>query len=513
MTITSVHDQIDLMDARTWVNRHLTVSQKVSGIYDIRNPDIDDKLAAYNKTTESFQWLIKRAVRDKKRLHPLGSGWSLTPVCVSKDYLVNTRQLRLRFRIKKDSIASGYKGNKNGLCFIQCGNTVTRLNRYLRANNKSLQTSGSSNGQTIAGALSTGTHGSIFNFGGIQEFVVGLHIVVSSTRHIWLERKSYPVTKASFVKNLGAERIQDDELFNAAVVSLGGFGFIHGVMIETVPRFLIEAYRVWLPYDDALKKAMATLDFSDLTLPHPAAENKNLFHFELVFNPNEKIKQSYAQIMYKRRFRHDYPHLEREIDEPGLGDGALSIIGNILDRLPSTLTKPAITKSFESEYAEYGPKWGTVGEIFSSELVRGKTLSAAMAVPLPLAEKALGAAISAYKEHDDLFAGLISLRYVKGTDALLGFTHFEQTAVLEVDGIYSKKGLSFLKKVWKKLDKNNIPFATHWGKINDINPQQVQKMYGDTKITKWKTARENLLDAETRAVFTNDFLEQAGLSS
>lgn len=513
MTTISVHDEIDLMDARTWTNRHLTVSQKVSGIYAIRNPDIDDKLAAYNKTTESFQWLIKQAISDKKRLHPLGSGWSLTPVCVSKDYLLNTRQLRLRFRIKKDSIASGYKGNKTSLCFVQCGNTVTRLNRYLRANNKSLQTSGSSNGQTIAGALSTGTHGSIFNFGGIQDFVVGLHIVVGSTRHIWLERKSYPVTKSGFTNNLGAECIQDDGLFNAALVSLGSFGFIHGVMIETVPRFLIEAHRIWLPYNDALKEAMTTLDFSNLSLPHPATENKHLFHFELVFNPNKKVTQSYAQIMYKRRFRHNYPHLERDIDEPGLGDSALSLIGSALDRLPSTLTKPAITKSFESEYAEYGPKWGTVGEIFSSELVRGKTLSSAMAVPLPLAEKALDAAISAYKDHDDLFAGLISLRYVKGTDALLGFTHFKQTAVLEVDGIYSNKGVSFLNKVWKKLETNNIPFAMHWGKINDINPQKVQKMYGDTKITQWKTARETLLNAETREVFTNDFLEQAGLSS
>lgn len=513
MTIQSVHDQIDLMDARKWTNRHLTVSKKIAGIYDIRNPDIDDKLAAYNKTTQAFQWLIEQAVKNKKRLHALGGGWSLTPVGISKDYLVNTKQLRLRFRISKDSIANAYKGDKAGLCFVQCGNSITRLNRYLKAHNKSLKTSGSSNGQTIAGALSTGTHGSTFGFGAIQEFVVGLHIIVGGSRHIWLERKSYPVVIPEFADNLGAERIQDDALFNAALVSLGSFGFIHGIMIETVPRFLLEAYRVWLPYDEALKKAMTTLDFSLLSLPHAETENEHLYHFELVFNPNKKLKQSFVQIMYKRRYRHDYPHLERDTDEPGLGDGALSIIGKVLDVLPSQLTKPLINQSFEEEYAEYGPKWGTIGEVFSSELVRGKTLSAAMAVPLPLAKKALEAAIAAYKDHDDLFAGLISLRYVKGSDATLAFTHFEQTAVLEVDGIYSDKGLMFLKKVWKKLEKKNIPYATHWGKINEITPEQVLKMYGADAVNQWKSARETLLDVETRKVFDNKFLELAGLSS
>ncbi len=513
MASTAVHDQISLMGARQWVNRHQTVSQRIAGIYDLWNLDFDDKLETYNKTTESFQWLIKEAVSHQKRLHPLGGGWSLTPVGMSKDYLVNTKQLRLRFRIKNNSISTDYKGKKASLCFIQCGNSITRLNRYLRANKKSLKTSGSSNGQTIAGAISTGTHGSTFDFGALQEFVVGLHIVVGANRHIWLERASYPVANTSFTKKLGAEPIHDDLLFNAALVSFGSFGFIHGVMIETTPRFLLEAYRIWLPYDDALKQAMTTLDFSSLALPHPVSDNKHLFHFELVFNPNKKITQSFAQIMYKRRFRHDYPHIEREIDEPGLGDGALSIIGRILDILPSQITKAAINNSFASEYAEYGPKWGTIGEIFSSELVRGKTLSAAMAVPIESAERALNAALSAYEEHNDLFAGLISLRYIKGSDALLAFTRYKQTAVLEIDGIYSEKGLSYLRKVWQHLVKNNIPYTLHWGKINEINAQQVEEMYGVDTVRDWISARESLMDAATREVFTNDFLENTGLSS
>ncbi len=384
----TVREGIDFFETRLWSNRHQTVNQRLSGIYDIYNIDNDNKLETYNAATENLKWLVGRAETKGFRLHALGGGWSLSNVGMTQDYLVNTKQLRLMFSISKDRLVAKYPGKASNLRLVQCGNSITRLNRKLREEKKSIKTSGSSNGQTIAGALSTGTHGSAFNFGAVQEFVIGIHLIVGATRHIWLERKSYPVTKPDFAKKLGAELIRNDQLFNAALVSFGSFGFIHSVMIETDPLFLLEAHRIWLPFNNKLKNSLSSLDFSGLKLPYPDDE-KRLIHFETLFNPNGNLKDAIVTVMYKRRFRKDYPHPEREPNEPGLGDGALSVIGRILDRLPTRLTRPSINRSVASEFAEYGPKWGTTGEIFSSETVRGKTLSAAMAVPLTRAEDAL----------------------------------------------------------------------------------------------------------------------------
>ncbi len=512
----TVREGIDFSETRRWSNRHQTVSQQLSGIFDIYNIDNDDKLSAYNAATENFKWLIGEAKSKGIRLHALGGGWSLTDVGMSRDYLVNTKQLRLIFSISKDRVVASYPGKAKGLRLIQCGNSITRLNRKLRESKRSIKTSGSSNGQTIAGALSTGTHGSAFKFGAIQEFVVGIHLVVGTSRHVWLERKSYPVTKPNFAKILGAELIRDDQLFNAALVSFGSFGFIHSVMIETDPLFLLEAHRVLLPFNNSFRKCLSTLDFSSLNLPHPHNNDNQLIHFEVVFNPNGDLKDAIVTVMYKRTFRKNYPHLEAETDEPGLGDGALSIIGRILDQLPARLTRPSINRSVASEFAEYGPKWGTVGEIFSSEKVRGKTLSAAMAIPLSEAENALEIALSTHSNHGELFPGIISLRYVKGSEATLAFTRFPQSkriAVLEVDSIYSKENLNFLKKVWKQLDQSNIPYKVHWGKINNITKSRVNKMYGNNAIEQWTTARESLLEPATRNIFTNPFLEKAGLAT
>ena len=83
----------------------------------------------------------------------------------------------------------------------------------------------------------------LLTFGATQDFVVGLHIIISPARHIWLERASYPVVSDSLITNLKTEIIRDDDLFNAALVSIGSFGFIHGVLIETEEKYLLEGYR------------------------------------------------------------------------------------------------------------------------------------------------------------------------------------------------------------------------------------------------------------------------------
>ncbi len=110
-----------------------------------------------------------------------------------------------------------------------------------------MRTCGASNGQTIVGAFSTGTHGSAIDAGSTPDFVVGLHIVTGPHTHIWLERATHPVVADAFVEKLNTNLVRNDDLFNAALVSFGSFGFIHGVMIETEEIYLLECYRQRIP--------------------------------------------------------------------------------------------------------------------------------------------------------------------------------------------------------------------------------------------------------------------------
>ena len=109
---------------------------------------------------------------------------------------------------------------------------------------------------------------------------------------------------------------------------------------------------------------------------------------------------------------------------------------------------------------------------------------------------------------------LLTMRFVKGTKALLGFTKFEPTCVLEVDGLNNAKTRAYAKQVWKGLEEAGIPFTMHWGKFNSfLNRTRVRNMYGDDNVDKWIESRESLLTPEVRKVFTNDFLQSVGLAT
>ena len=100
--------------------------------------------------------------------------------------MLDTKPLNIIFDISAQSVVPSYKGDTNKLFLAQCGNGVWELSRFLKTRSLSLKTSGASNGQTIAGVTATGAHGSAFDVGAVQDFVVGMHIIVSPTRHIWL---------------------------------------------------------------------------------------------------------------------------------------------------------------------------------------------------------------------------------------------------------------------------------------------------------------------------------------
>jgi hypothetical protein len=106
---------------------------------------------------------------------------------------------------------------------------------------------------------------------------------------------------------------------------------------------------------------------------------------------------------------------------------------------------------------------------------------------------------------------LVALRFVKGTEATLGFTRFPETCVIDVDGPMSTKTRECYQRVRAALTAAQIPHTQHWGKIVDLNATDVRTCYGPA-VDAWKAARNQLLTPEERRAFSNSFLEQLGLS-
>ena len=492
-----------------WSPRHETFVQTITNFYDLANDETDNVVDDYNSTTAGIQQLLQEAINKRVRLRVVGGEWSFTGITATDGILLNTKPLNISLRITPSSVHERYPKTTNDLYFSQCGVSVQELSDRLRKRNRSLMTSGASNGQTIAGALSTGTHGSAYKIGAIPEFVVGLHLIVSPTRHVWLERESYPVASASFVDRIGAELVQDNALFKAALVSFGSFGFIHGVMIETVPLFLYETYRRRMPLDDILAKSMKTLEFDGLPLPHPTEEP---YHFQAVINPYDLDNGAYVTTMYKREYDDEYirPDIGPAAIAPG--DDAPTFIGKLTDVLPG-LVPPVVNALTKLQYPLFENIRGVHGEIFPSTDFHGKVLSAAVAVPADRVMDVIDVLLS-LNETLGPFMGLFAFRYVKGTDATMGFTRFKKTCVVELDGVFSNKTTRFCNAFWNALEEANIPFTSHWGKLLNLTKERVRRMYPDGAVDAWIDARNRLMqDEASMNLFTNDVMTQWGLDT
>jgi len=482
------------------------------------------QLAAYCEVTRDLKAIIQEAIDLDKTLRVHGSEWSLSTVGLAKDRLVNSKLLRLlRFTIPKALTSPSYSGDHAKLRFFECGESIFAINQVLFRDRLSLKTSGSNDGQTIAGAMSTGTHGSAFNFGAIPDFVVGLHIVAGPTKHVYVQRSSAPVMKKAFADALGAEFVEDDDLFNAARVSFGSFGIIQGVMIEARDLFVLHTTRFWHPFNDAIKTAATTLDFSGIELSRsklPAgAPTDRPYHFQLFFNPNETLPSPRVSVLMM--FEDDWANWEAtyktpawDAGQPGPGAAALDLIGSLFDALPAAINPfvPDLNKQMDERLKEFYVL-GTLGDIFRGEKTRGKLQVTGTALPMDRWLEALNITLDTYRTFDTVLPVIVSSRFIKGSDSLLAFNKFDRTCTIELDTIASPKASEFLRKVRQNLHAAGIPFTVHWGKLDRfMTAARYRTAYGDA-LTRWKAARSALLEnPDVETVFTNAFMTKLGLA-
>ena len=201
----------------------------------------------------------------------------------------------------------------------------------------------------------------------------------------------------------------------------------------------------------------------------------------------------------------------------GLSASGLDIMGQLVTSLPASvsgLIKSALNDEVRRKFAPY-EKVGAIRDLFRGEVTRGKTLACGIGLPLDKAVQALDIAFETYKNVGAVLPLLLSVRYVKGTQATLGFTKFATTCVLELDAVNVPETRDYVKAVWKGLADAGINFTLHWGKFNTyLTGARVVSMYGKDAVDQWKASRAALMESiDVSRVFDNAFIKNAGLGT
>lgn len=482
-----------------------------------------DKIRRYNDASTEIRRLIQECLSAgaNSRFRGFGSGWSLSKIALSERMHFNAAMnISLPVVASEMHSASGFQSEN--LFFFQCGNTIKEVSRKLKRKGKALKMSGASNGQTIAGAVTTGVHGAALDAGAIQDCVVGIHLIIGPNPDdvVYIEPNSAPAMSDAFAASLESRIIRNDGLFYAALIGLGSFGFIAGLVIEAENLYLLKRYTKYIKRADALQLGLS-LDFKNSNFKidselNPDGTGKRPYHYKLYVNPYNPNEDFLTEIIYKKPYREDYPSpiplVEKFIytDLPGwIANFAAKhkrVVPTLMNAMKGTIF-PTVDKTTE----------GTIGEIFWDSTHKGAGFAWALGVDHSNAQKALDLFVKVANEKGPV-PGAIGVRFVKASQATLAFTRFPVTCIVEMDGIQWEPNNNmismkeFERFLIQAYTDANIPFTWHWGKNATWDfPDFVQYMYGDKKQT-WLDYRSALLRPETARLFSNGFLDSAGLS-
>ncbi|WP_181775927.1 D-arabinono-1,4-lactone oxidase [Amycolatopsis pittospori] len=177
------------------------------------------------RDTDGIADAIGRSVADGRRLRPWGSGHSFTAIAAADS---DAMDLTGWTGIASADVAKG-------LVTVRSGTTLKQLNAELDALGLAMTNLGDIDAQTVAGAISTGTHGTGARLGGIATQIAALELVLADGTVVTCSTDERP------------------DLFAAARVGLGALGVISTVTLQCEPSFLLSAQERPEPLEQVLE--------------------------------------------------------------------------------------------------------------------------------------------------------------------------------------------------------------------------------------------------------------------
>ncbi|KAM0323147.1 hypothetical protein ACHAQA_008997 [Verticillium albo-atrum] len=163
------------------------------------------------QSLEEVEKVVDLARTCRRRIVLTGCGHSPSNITCTSSWLVNLDNFNKILSVNEET----------GIVVMQSGIRLFTLCDRLEKHGLAMPNLGSINEQSIAGAISTGTHGSSVNHGLMSEDIVSLRITLANG------------TTESCSKD------DNPSLFRAALLSLGALGIITEITFRAVPAFTL----------------------------------------------------------------------------------------------------------------------------------------------------------------------------------------------------------------------------------------------------------------------------------
>jgi hypothetical protein len=472
------------------------------------NQGIDPLRVLEPTTLKELVQIVRDAERDGCTVRAAGSGHSWSDVALTRGFLILPTGMAKTLELEDDLLTNGGR-HSEPLVRVQAGMRIRELNSHLDSLGLALRNMGGYDGQTIAGVISTSTHGSGLHFGPITDDVRSLDIVGSGGALYRIEPEDGITDAATFTdRRPGWTLLQDDTAFNAARVAMGCLGVIYSVTLAVRDTFYLREVRT-----------MSTWDQVRAQLLDGALLQDNV-HCEIYFNPYEVDSVHRCLITTRNevtRGQYDRdPHRARHF------------LAELLSRLPVT---PWVINMIQGLWPSNSPSMIDRGlkaladrdytnvsyRVFNIGTANDlPAYSAEIGVPvddrglhIEAVEKIFQVAARHAKLGRAYQSSPISLRFVQASDALMSMMYGRSTMMIELIMLtHTEGGFELLADYEEALYA--LGGRPHWGQVNTLTGSDglIASMY--PRFSDWLAEHRRL---NASGVFDSPFSKRLGISA
>ena len=327
----------------------------------------------------------------------------------------------------------------SGLVRVEAGAILGQFNRRLDQLGVALENLGDIDKQTLAGSISTGTHGTGIRFPNVSAQLESIEIVAADGSTLELSEAS------------------DSDAFRAARIGVGALGALYAVTIRTVPAYTINRLDHSLP----LAETLASLDERVDGLDH--------FEFYVFPHTDTALCRESTRTSEPPETPNAAATYVREVMLENWLSGAFSAIAR-----NAPAAGPRLARLAASSFAKVS-KVDKSFRVFASER-RLRFTEMEYGVPREHARAAIERVLEVASRPEMRCVFPIEVRFVKGDDALLSPSHERDSCYIAVHQDRKLDWPAYFGAV-ERILADEFGGRPHWGKRHELTAAELAPRY------------------------------------
>ncbi len=372
--------------------------------------------------------VLGRAGVQCKRVRVTGAGHSFSDIACTDGVLVQLDRMASVLDVDRSS----------GLVRVQAGITIHALSQRLAEHGLAMENLGDIDVQSIAGAISTATHGTGARLRNIPSQVEALTLVLADGSTLECSAES------------------DPEVFRAARVGLGALGVVAEVTLRCVPAFVLEGLDRPAPLQETLER------FEELALGND--------HFEFFVFPHTEtaLTRTNNRSTQPARSRSRVSAYANDVLLTNHAFGAFCALGRLLPAQIPHINRAVSSLATSSKRVERSDR------IFASpRLVKFTEME--YSLPRERTPEAVRRVLQLVKDGGFAVPFPVEVRTVAADDALLSTAHGRDSGFVAVHMYKGMEWEPYFRAVEAVMD--DLGGRPHWGKRHFQSAATLRRLY------------------------------------